>query len=160
MSLQNMFNANLFNTALAVGTDYMFSGLLKIGGDVVFPGFIGNLPGINGGVSSRWFHASLVGIAQFFGENIRALIQKVVPVGARAASVEQALLGPVGNGLIIGGFYYAAQRSEMIQSQINLRGDGWEYTTAAVGAMASSSIAHQGSRVLYPILFGKPATGL
>jgi len=155
-----MFNANLLNTAIAIGTDYMVSGFFNITGEVRFGGALASAPGIGGGISSKKFHAGLVGLTQFFGENIRAVIQKWVPVGARAQAVEQALLGPLGNAAIIGGFYWAANNSPMIGQYINLSSDDFQPTTAALGALTSSTLSHQGTRVLYPIITGKPAAGL
>lgn len=157
MSLNNMFNANVFNTLLAIGTDYMVSGAFNITGTV---GFGYNLPLIGSNMSSKTFHAALVGAAQFWGENIRAVMQKIIPVGARAAAVEQAILGPIGNAAVIGGFYYLANNSALISNYINLQGDDFAPTTAALGALTSGSLSHQGTRILYPLITGKPAQGL
>ena len=147
------FEAPTFFNAIIVGAlDYSVHMLRNTANGTAF------LPG-GFSIESRTYSAVVQGIMAFFAPQIKKAVEYVIPVSARAAAAEQAIMGPIGKAagtFVLNSLEFMESTSGLWPIQRTDMNDYGDAIENAVQSLGVQSIGLQATRVAYPLILGKP----
>ena len=148
----NIFTDSAVNALVNAGVSYAY--------DMFTLGHILPVNVFGYDINGAMFAAVLNGATAFFGESIKSNLQALIPTSGRAAAVEAAILGPLGNGLTT----FAVYSAPLLLPSLPLRAPGVNTYSAAAEegfkSLAIHAVSAQVTKVGLPIFTGRQVMNL